>query len=185
MNAKEIVEAVGDVLAAFDELEISYFLTGSVVSSFYGNFRSTNDVDVVAQVAREHAEPLADRLSNTYFIDPDMIVGAVARRKMFNVIRLSNMLKVDVYVPGDAQREMARSRLASIGGTSMRVASPEDCIASKLSWYRLGGETSEKQWGDVRSVLAVQITGLDLDYLRSSSRRRGVEDLLDRALAGR
>ena len=35
------------------------------------------------------------------------------------------------------------------------VASPEDVIAQKLYWYRLGDEISERQWNDAIGVLKV------------------------------
>ena len=30
---------------------------------------------------------------------------------------------------------------------------PEDIILLKLQWYKAGGETSERQWADVLSVI--------------------------------
>ncbi len=61
------------------------------------------------------------------------------------------------------------------------VASAEDTILAKLEWFRLRGETSERQWWDIVGVLKV---GADTDrgYLRRWSAALGVSDLLERAL---
>jgi len=62
------------------------------------------------------------------------------------------------------------------------VKSPEDTVLRKLLWYRLGGEVSDRQWDDVRSVLDVQGDRLDMEYLRGWADRLSVRDLLDRLL---
>lgn len=56
-------------------------------------------------------------------------------------------------------------------------------ILSKLEWYRMGEEISERQWFDVLSVLRIQQGRLDLEYMRQWAGRLGVSDLLERASA--
>jgi len=56
-------------------------------------------------------------------------------------------------------------------------------ILAKLEWYRLGGETSERQWSDILGVLKVQGDALDAAYLRHWADTLAVADLLQRALA--
>jgi hypothetical protein len=63
------------------------------------------------------------------------------------------------------------------------VATAEDTILRKLEWYRAGGETSERQWNDLRGVLKISGARLDLAYLRQWAPFLKVEDLLDRLLA--
>ena len=46
------------------------------------------------------------------------------------------------------------------------VATAEDTVLRKLEWYRAGGESSERQWNDLRGILQVNSTQLVLDYLR-------------------
>lgn len=65
---------------------------------------------------------------------------------------------------------------------SAKFASPEDTILSKLEWYRMGGEVSERQWRDILGVLKTRADELDLDYLRHWAGDLGVNDLLERAL---
>ena len=65
----------------------------------------------------------------------------------------------------------------------MRCATPEDTILRKLEWYRAGGETSERQWNDLRGVLQVSGAHLDREYLCQWARYLKVGDLLERLLA--
>ena len=63
------------------------------------------------------------------------------------------------------------------------VATAEDTVLRKLEWYRAGGETSERQWNDLRGVLKVSGPRLDLDYLHHWAPFLKAEDLLERLLA--
>jgi hypothetical protein len=63
------------------------------------------------------------------------------------------------------------------------VVSPEDIILHKLEWFRVGGETSDRQWGDVLGVLRVQAGRLDDTYLDHWAADLGVADLLTTARA--
>jgi hypothetical protein len=63
------------------------------------------------------------------------------------------------------------------------VASPEDMVLQKLMWYRDGGGVSDRQWGDVRGVIKTQGSRLDLAYLHLWAGRKGIAELLERALA--
>ncbi len=65
---------------------------------------------------------------------------------------------------------------------ALTLPSAEDMILAKLEWYRLGGETSDRQWSDILGMLKVQGAGLDLAYLRQTAPQLGVSDLLERAL---
>jgi hypothetical protein len=62
------------------------------------------------------------------------------------------------------------------------VAAAEDVVLRKLEWYRAGGETSERQWNDLRGVLQVSGPSLDLEYLRQWAPVLKVDDLLERLL---
>ena len=81
-----------------------------------------------------------------------------------------------------ARREMKDIALG--GGTiTLPVATAEDTLLMKLAWYRAGGEVSERQWNDVRGIVAVQGERLDREYLRRWATQLKVSDLLDEVMA--
>lgn len=185
--SNDLEAAVAPVAAVFESLGIPYYLAGSVISSLYGIARATADVDVVAELRREHAPAIAAALAPTYYVDEDMIVDAIARRSMFNVIHLATMLKVDVYVAGEPfdrsalERRRRDSLTTSPAAPALAVATAEDVVLHKLRWFRDGGGMSDRQWGDILGVLRVQ-RSLDLVFMRQWAVELAVADLLERAL---
>ncbi|MFK7766257.1 MAG: hypothetical protein AB8B55_03360, partial [Mariniblastus sp.] len=63
------------------------------------------------------------------------------------------------------------------------IASPEDTILSKLEWYRLGNEVSERQWDDVVRVMKILGNKVDQDYLEHYAIELAVSNLLQKLLA--
>jgi hypothetical protein len=64
----------------------------------------------------------------------------------------------------------------------MPVIEALDAVLAKLEWFRRGGASSERQWGDVVGLLRVRSGRLDLAYLARWAAALGVTDLLERAL---
>lgn len=180
------------VAAAFDAVGIEYTLGGSMASIIHGIPRLTADVDFVAQIAPEQIAPLAAELSGEFYVDADMIVSALRQGEeegsvgsSFNVIHLATMVKADVFVQQISpfhQSKWQRRQLRRIApDAEMRpifVASAEDMILQKLTWYRMTGERSDNQWGDVLGMLKVQGDGLDKTYLQYWAAELGLSNLL-------
>jgi hypothetical protein len=188
----DFVLAVAPVADALDAIGVPYYLAGSVISSLHGVARATADVDVVAALRPLHVAQLMERLADDFYADADAITDAIRRRAMFNVIHLATMMKVDVYIAAtefDASA-MSRHLLKSLDdlpdARHFSVATAEDVILHKLTWFRDGGQVSDRQWGDIVGVLRVQ-RDIDLAFLRDWAARLEVTDLLERALreAGR
>lgn len=176
------------VTSTFEALGARYFIGGSLASIFHGIIRTTNDADLVVELALEHVAPLVSALEGAFYIDEEAVREAIRRRASFNLIHLATMFKVDVYVsrgrPFDRSRFARRLRetiTASSDGVA-HIASAEDALLAKLEWYRLGGEISERQWRDVLGIIKTQGERLDQAYLIRWARELGVADLLERAL---
>ena len=176
------------VADALDALGVPYAISGSFASALHGVMRATMDADLMADLRLEHVEPLAQALGDTFYADTEMMHAAVRHHSSFNVIHLDTMFKADVFVarPRAFDRaQLARRQLHLLSEDPERhayVISAEDVVLSKLEWYRMGGEVSDRQWRDVLGVLKVQGDRLDQDYLRRMSVELGVTDLLERVL---
>lgn len=190
MDRPDLLDALVPVVDALERLGVAYLIGGSVASSALGIARATLDVDLVADLAPEHAQPLVQLLQASCYIDEEMILDAVLRRACFNIIHLETMLKVDVFVlkarPYDRQAFQRRRADTLDPGPHARqffLASPEDTILNKLEWYRMEDKVSDRQWGDVVGVIRVQADALDREYLVHWAGVLGLGDLLQRALA--
>lgn len=176
------------VTEALEALGVTYVIGGSFASATHGVMRATMDADLVADLRPEHAEPLARVLGEEFYADVEMMRDAIRRNASFNLIHLETAFKVDVFAAKPRafdQAQLSRRQRHQVSEEPERyayVASPEDTVLAKLEWYRMGGQSSDRQWRDVLGVLRVQSGRLDLDYLRRMAATLEVNDLLERAL---
>jgi hypothetical protein len=186
----DLREAALQFFAALDSLNIPFAIGGSFASSIHGIARPTQDIDVVAKISPAQIVPLAQALQSAFYADPDQMRSAIFRRRSFNVIHLATSFKFDVFPAsshplGDQQIDRRQFPTGTILGgdpITLPVVSAEDILLAKLRWYRDGGESSERQWNDLRNILAVQAGRLDRDYLRHWAAILSVSDLLEKLL---
>jgi hypothetical protein len=184
----EPIEVTLKVTDVFEKLGIPYLIAGSLASTLYGMVRTTQDSDIVAEMGLEHLEAFVTGLQDEFYIDEEMIGESIQRNSSFNIIHRETMFKVDVFIPRQrpflqAQLDRAQRQTFSFEREmSAKFASPEDTVLSKLEWYRIGGEVSDRQWRDILGILKTRAGELDLDYLRKWAADLHVGDLLEGAL---
>ena len=184
----EPVEVTLKVTGVFEKLGVPYLIGGSLASTLYGMVRTTQDSDIVAEMRAEHVQFFVAALQDEFYIDEQMIAESIQRHSNFNIIHRETMFKVDVFIPSPRpflQSQLARAQRQTFifeTEASAKFASPEDTILSKLEWYRMGGEASDRQWRDILGVLKTKTGELDLEYLQKWGKELKVGDLLERAL---
>lgn len=176
------------VTQTLEQIGIPYAVGGSLASSMHGVMRSTLDVDIVADMKLEHIKPLVAALSKEFYADDEMMKDAIEHHGSFNLIHYETAFKADIFIRklrAFDQMQLERRRTSVIATDpeySVYVVSPEDIILSKLEWYRVGGEVSDRQWRDILGVLKTRAGELEMDYLRKWANELKVADLLEHAL---
>ena len=181
------LSVLSQVTAVLEQKTIPYVLVGSFASSIHGMYRSTADIDILAQIEPEHVHPLWEALRNGFYLDEHAMRDAVAHGRSFNAIHFDSVFKVDIFVAKSDEfaleqlRRRQSRRISPNSEESIYVATAEDTILAKLQWYRAGHETSNTQWKDILGVLAISSSTLDYEYLRTWANKLGLTDLLQKA----
>jgi hypothetical protein len=178
------------VLRALDRLGIAYAIGGSVASSLHGTGRMTRDADLTVEpFAGREAVFVAAFPAPEFYVNADSVRDALRAHSTFNVLHPATGYKIDFFVRKNEpfeQAAFARRQpypMPDATDEPVQVHSPEDIVLFKLRCFRIGGEVSDKQWGDILGVMKTQGDRLDAAYLDTWALAIGVKDLLDRARA--
>ncbi len=163
----------------WDWAGVPYAIVGSVASSVYGEPRSTNDVDLLIQLARADAGKLTNAFSvEDFYVPPPEVIEVELGRTQgghINIISLKTMMKADFY-PLSAWEAtwFADRRRIEIAGRGLSFARPEAVIVHKLRFFREGG--GDKHLRDIRGMLAVSAGDIDLALLERAVGELGLGD---------
>lgn len=183
-NPFKVLCLVANVL---EHQQITYVLVGSFASSIHGMYRSTADIDIVADIKPEQVVPLLNALQGSFYVDEHAVREAIDRRQSFNAIHFDSVFKIDIFIPKSdefSRKQIERRELRRIAPDleqMIYVATAEDTILAKLRWYDSGGQVSSNQWTDVVGIIGASATKLELDYLNQWAAKLGLSELLDKA----
>ena len=182
MNERELLV---DCLRRLNGTGVTYYLTGSMASNYWGIPRTTHDLDFVIQLPPSAAIKIVQAFSGDYYLDEAAVRAAYQPPHQFNAIDTRSALKVDFWLPKPEpfDKEMLRRRVsAKLFGEPAWIATAEDVILHKLVWNRI--TPSDRQLGDAAGVVAVQADALDKNYLRRWARELKLDHELERLLSG-
>jgi hypothetical protein len=183
-NPFAVLSLVANLL---EQQGIIYVLVGSLASSMHGMYRSTADIDIVADLHSSQVIPLLTALQEKFYVDEHAVREAIDRRQSFNAIHFDSVFKVDIFIPKSdefSKKQIERRELRKLAPDveqMVYVATAEDTILAKLRWYDAGGRVSNNQWTDVVGIIGGSSSRLDLDYLRTWAEKLGLIELLDQA----
>jgi hypothetical protein len=183
MTPQELLMAISNIL---EELEIPHAVTGGFAVTVWGIPRYTADIDIVIEFADKNIKPLAKKL---VAIDKDVHINEDAMREAlmyhgeFNSIHPDTGLKVDFFVQDNSSYnalKIKRAILRDINGQKIPFVSPEDLILSKLIWSK--ESESQKQAGDIKSVLRNPTLTLDMKYIKGWAQKHDTIKVLEQLI---
>ena len=158
---------------------VKWMATGSIAAMSYGEYRVTNDIDVVLILAGSDIDKLVAAFPPEEFYCPpaDVIAVEASREEHghFNLIHHQTGFKADVYIVGKDRLghwALQQRQAIELEDSLIWIAPAEYVIIGKLEFYREGG--SEKHLRDIRGMLAV--TTVDRAFLVREIEQRGLGD---------
>jgi hypothetical protein len=144
------------------------FVGGSIAAMWYGEPRSTLDIDLVIRAGPADAERIAQAFPpEEYYVPPlEALQRELGRARdgQFNILDLQSGLKADVYVAGDDPLIAFGFQTATprdLSGVTMNMASATYIVAMKLHYF--GISSQEKHLRDIRSLLSVSPQEVDIE----------------------
>jgi hypothetical protein len=179
-------ELLIDCLRRLNRVELSYLLTGSMASNFWGIPRTTHDLDFVVQIPPSAVPKMVKAFSGDFFLDEAAVRAAYQPPHQFNAIDRRSTMKVDFWLlrPVPFEREMfARRKEVKLFGEGAWIGTAEDVLLHKLYWNKI--TPSDRQLGDAAGIVAVQTDKLDEVHLRRWANELGVMQTLEEVLGGK
>jgi hypothetical protein len=179
MTLRDLLKVVAEAL---DRAAIPHMVVGSLASTYHGEPRATQEIDIVID---PEPEQLAEFLRS--FDGEPFDVGdgraALASRSMFNVIDGASGWKIDFIVRKDRAFSavgMSRRIDAEVLGVPIFMATAEDTVVAKFE--RAAASGSERQLADAAAVIAVSGDTLDWEHLQRWVDALGLRDHLRMAI---
>ena len=176
-------ELLKEVVQFLNTAHTPYMLTGSIVSSFQGEPRSTHDIDMMILFDKDNVNSLLNAFPPpTFYLDREMVLEGIRSKKMFKLLNTMTGDKIDFYPLPDNEYELVRFKRKiqeDINDLQVWITSPEDTIISKLRWCKLSNGT-EKQFKDALNVFEVQYEILDFPYIQIWIEKLGLLHLYER-----
>ena len=84
------------VVSELDNLNVPYFVTGSIASTIQGEPRATHDIDLVVHITASQVSELSNIFTvPKYYLDEEAALDALKKNSMFNLIDSNTGDKID------------------------------------------------------------------------------------------
>lgn len=180
MNETEAVLYLIDVLGT---TRAEYAISGSFASSFWGEPRSTRDIDIVFRPETLDVSELGQKVNSAFELDAQMRFEGITGTSRYVLRHRRTGFQAELFLltedPFDQSR-FARRTEAELSGVTAVFMTAEDVIVQKLLWLQRSGDQKHNE--DSRKILAVQFAELDWDYIRRWTDEHGTGGLLDAIL---
>lgn len=174
MNFDEVVLKVVEIL---NKMDIPYFLTGAMAVVYYGEPRTTYDIDLVIVMKNSDVKPMIENFEKEFFIDEISIETAIKEKSMFKAMHKETGFKVDFWILGDddfSKKRFMRRVKVEILGTAMYLPSAKDAIISKLEWFKMSD--IDKHYFDALGIYRIQKENLDMEYINNWCQKKSISE---------
>lgn len=185
--AKTFQEFASNILATLEGLNIRYAIGGSVASSAYGAYRSTNDIDISIEMPLSESERFIKAFTALgYYVYIDAILDAAIWHTPFNVIDAESGYKADFFLVEPTPLQVSlfeRTQLVPYDAESGAAAimySIEDVIVYKLKYFAEG--KMPKHPRDILAMLEMHHAAIDLEYISNWASETGVLEIWNEIL---
>lgn len=155
-----LAERVLEIHRALDRAGIAHAFGGAIAYAYHGEPRATRDIDLNVFVPSTDPLPALDAVSAVgVTVDRDAAADRIRRDSQ---VRLRwGPVPVDLFFSQLAFHDVCRRRVQIVpfGGVDIPILSAEDLAVCKIAFDR------EKDWLDVREMLAIQGERFDLSYV--------------------
>lgn len=159
------VNLLRTLATALDAYGCRWYLFGAQAVTIWGRPRLTTDVDVTVEIASADSEGLVAALSAAGFrLSEAFSAEFVRSTRVLPLIHIASTMPLDVVLAGPGLEEQFLDRVIDVrvADFMVPVISPEDLVITKLIAGR------EKDVGDIRGVLRMQMISLDVAYIRGT-----------------
>ena len=170
-------DIIKEIVRRLDNAEIKYMFTGSVAANFYTVPRMTRDIDIVIELKQKNVDKIYNLFEKDFYVDEGMILEAIRKEGMFNIIHYQSVFKIDFIVRKNNPyriEEFRRRKKITFEDAELYITAPEDLILSKLYWAK--ESMSELQLNDVRNLLK-SVKALDESYIEKWASYLGIKDI--------
>lgn len=181
MSAESISADVVKVLNAHD---VPYMLVGSLSTNYHSIVRSTKDADIVIQAELGKTARLVTNEISYLSMDPQLGFETVTATKRILLRSATEDFTIELFGLSDDPHDRIRfQRRIQVEWLNQKVwlASLEDVIITKLRWAQTAGR--EKDYVDVRNVIAVRGDAVDWPYVEQWCDQHGSRSTLNKIRA--
>lgn len=172
----------------FEDLNIPYYVGGSVASSLQGEVRFTEDLDLIINLKINQVTKFINIIAQEFYLSEIAVEQALNNQtSSFNIIHLQTLEKADIFISREdnfSKSKMERRQLFYTDQNKVNkfyICSPEDTILQKILWFTMTKNESQKQWRDILGVLKLQGEKLDFDYLWYWASFLNISEIIDLA----
>lgn len=170
-----------DVVRMLNAHNIPYMLVGSLSTNYHSVVRSTKDADIVVQAELGSTARLIVSEIAYLRMDPQLGFETVTATKKILLRATNEDFTVELFgLSEDPHDQLRFQRRVQVEWLSQEawIASLEDVIVTKLRWAQMAGR--EKDYVDVRNVIAIQSDAVDWAYVEPWCDQHGSRAMLDR-----